>query len=967
MTLWDIGVASFCLTSSAYLYLLRHQQNSSLVSTGLPSTAYILTNQVIHARLRPLESKHAFSYQTMSLLLSLSALESQALNCGWWGVIFGYPGIWGRMTGIRPQAYLKDQIGPGAFSPSIREKLADLLRKSNMKLGEVWMMTIHAYILQVGKNEDEKDEKSKGYVTNYQNQTFTEHIAIRYDHQWTFARQFHVSPFNDRSGHYVCSVVVPSHPPPVISFSPKFTTSPRPVIRLHLVTAPPSPEVKLVALLRPTISEPLTATNLLASLALPPRRSQSSGSHLLTAIPEPSPAPWSALPFGATLLLTSLRIIYQAALLHYQRGLAVFARPEPVAGPGREWVEHALGGVWNDVQPSDGDRIVTGGSIGWQSESSTERWARERFETRMHTIGTKLRIKLRIASTNPLDPVILLGSQESHVRELVLCYRSPRTWTAILIAPTATHALEVGSRAEHWFGVSDESLFKELWDEGSSLDGQSQIAKIVGLMRTHLAYLPNTAKTSLTLPQPPYTSHPLDSPPSFSLLAHGEVCYRGYAMEGLGKSRPESESRSRWCWQPNRMKLVDLQVSSGGASGNNQESAWGSRPQTYVQIFLWYKKDKMMFTLVVMLWLAGATLGWVIPNIDLPTYTYQCMPMELNWYDGSPPYSIWFGYSRGGPNGAKPTLGLGAWFNLTGHNFVVSCIAPAGSTLMLMLQDSTGWISMSRASGHTHNLAGLSEVILEANKIAHSTKCPFQSQGALSTSLQQFRSSVISAITASAISPTSGVIITSVVASTADPTGEATATASPISGSKSLGRILGPILASLFAVLLCLVVGICLIRRRRKRKQEGHIPLVSTSAFDLLDGEGARPTRPRVIVQEIHELRAEPNVMNPANTTTNANATRVVPRNQLRLHNGTAPNWPSTVKNRESAVPPVPEATEQAPPTPTTQAQDQRTLEQRAEQLSPPELERLAALVARRLERVRGAPPQYQATEGIGV
>ncbi|KAF8760238.1 hypothetical protein RHS01_02237 [Rhizoctonia solani] len=883
MTLWDIGVASFCLTSSAYLYLLRHQQNSSLVSTGLPSTAYILTNQVIHARLLPLESKHAFSYQTMSLLLSLSALESQALNCGWWGVIFGYPGIWGRMTGIRPQAYLKDQIGPGAFSPSIREKLADLLRKSNMKLGEVWMMTMpsfmgfeginpHAYILQVGKNEDEKDEKSKGYVTNYQNQTFTEHIAIRYDHQWTFARQFHVSPFNDRSGHYVCSVVVPSHPPPVISFSPKFTTRPRPVIRLHLVTAPPSPEVKLVALLRPTISEPLTATNLLASLALPPRRSQSSGSHLLTAIPEPSPAPWSTLPFGATLLLTSLRIIYQAALLHYQRGLAVFARPEPVAGPGREWVEHALGGVWNVYSPQMGK---VRNKDAHNRNEVTNKVAHSVNESPCHSHFAWLTRKpcTRISSVLSI----------------------PRTWTAILIAPTATHALEVGSRAEHWFGVSDESLFKELWDEGSSLDGQSQIAKIVGLMRTHLAYLPNTAKTSLTLPQPPYTSHPLDSPPSFSLLAHGEVCYRGYAMEGLGKSRPESESRSRWCWQPNRMKLVDLQVSSGGASGNNQESAWGSRPRTYVQ------------------------------------RSFHHIPL----------------YSRGGPNGAKPTLGLGAWFNLTGHNFVVSCIAPAGSTLMLMLQDSTGWISMSRGDfvvlpssdssclNSTHNLAGLSE-----------------SQGALSTSLQQFRSSVISAITASAISPTSGVIITSVVASTADPTGEATATASPISGSKSLGRILGPILASLFAVLLCL---------------EGHIPLVSTSAFDLLDGEGARPTRPRVIVQEIHELRAEPNVMNPANTTTNANATRVVPRNQLRLHNGTAPNWPSTVKNRESAVPPVPETTEQAPPTPTTQAQDQRTLEQRAEQLSPPELERLAALVARRLERVRGAPPQYQATEGIGV
>ncbi|KDN36933.1 hypothetical protein RSAG8_10467, partial [Rhizoctonia solani AG-8 WAC10335] len=279
--LWDIGLTTLCLTSSAYLYLLRHQQNDSLASTKSPS-AYVLTNQVVHARLLPVESKHAFNYQTMSLLLSVSALENKALNCGWRGVIFGYPGICGRITGLRPQTYLKDPEGSrAATSATIHQKLAGLLRPSSIKLGEVWMMTMpsfmgfegvnpltvyfcyekgktavwgiilevhntfgerHAYVLQVGKDEDGGDKKSKGY-----------------DHQWTFARQFHVSPFNDRSGHYVCSVIVPSHPPPsMVVHSSGPVTAPRPVIRLHLLTAPPSPQIKLIALLRPTISKPLT-------------------------------------------------------------------------------------------------------------------------------------------------------------------------------------------------------------------------------------------------------------------------------------------------------------------------------------------------------------------------------------------------------------------------------------------------------------------------------------------------------------------------------------------------------------------------------------------------------------------------------------------------------------------------------------------------------------------------------------
>jgi hypothetical protein len=183
----------------------------------------------------------------------------------------------------------------------------------------------------------------------------------------------------------------------------------------------------------------------------------------------------------------------------------------------------------------------------------------------------------------------------------------------------------------------------------------------------------------------------------------------------------------------------------------------------------------------------------------------------------------------------------------------------------------------------------------------------------------------------------------------------------------SLGGLLGAILGCIFGVVLGIFIGICLIRRRRKRRPEMHIPLTSTSRFNLLDGEEPGPAYPEVTDREIHQPRGTSSAIHPTTTEANVNAATAGPRNRLRLHDGTATGWPSRVKNNESAVPPTPEATEQETPTPTAQVQDQRTLEQRAEQLSAPELERLAALVARRLERVRGAPPQYQATEGVGV
>ena len=84
------------------------------MAASLPS-GYILHNDVRHARFLPVQSKHAFRYTTLAVLVSISALESHALDLGA-GRLFGYAPAgsnlsWARITGIRPEAYLHDYSG----------------------------------------------------------------------------------------------------------------------------------------------------------------------------------------------------------------------------------------------------------------------------------------------------------------------------------------------------------------------------------------------------------------------------------------------------------------------------------------------------------------------------------------------------------------------------------------------------------------------------------------------------------------------------------------------------------------------------------------------------------------------------------------------------------------------------------------------------------------------------------------
>jgi len=136
MSVADISISLFCISLSAVLYKF-----SGLSAGRTPSSAYLLHNQVTHSRFLPVDSRHAFTYPTLALLVSVDALECRKLDLGK-GWIFGYGGLWGRIVGIRPEPYLTKQSG------SIRTKLESVLRSRGylQMMQDCWMMTMPSFL-----------------------------------------------------------------------------------------------------------------------------------------------------------------------------------------------------------------------------------------------------------------------------------------------------------------------------------------------------------------------------------------------------------------------------------------------------------------------------------------------------------------------------------------------------------------------------------------------------------------------------------------------------------------------------------------------------------------------------------------------------------------------------------------------------------------------------------------------------
>ncbi|KZT23007.1 hypothetical protein NEOLEDRAFT_1070267 [Neolentinus lepideus HHB14362 ss-1] len=396
-------------------------------------TAYILNSKVTHARLLPLRSTHAFTYPTLTLLLPLKALEDNRLDLGG-GWIFGYGGLYGRLTGLRPSAYLIDN---GQDGKTIWRKLTQILFERNYdasNLDDAWMMTMpsflgyeginpltvyycynmagelwlivlevhntfgerHVYILEVGRNQDTPDTGS-------------------FDCQWTFRRHFHVSPFNDRLGFYTASFTVPSHPPAKASGGP----SPCPLVRINYhpfdeSSSEPTPgPLKLTAFIRPISSTPFTTSRWLFSLASSPLR----------------------------LLLTLPRILYQAWILHYKKRLDVYARPEP----------KPVGEDWSSAGIPIGDQ----GGVGWQAEGMLEAYCRRRLEVFLTERVNEINVEITLIPANPSLPPSHFAPTEAATDHLKIYYTSPKFFTMLFMCPSPAHAVWLGA-TENIFSCSGD-------------------------------------------------------------------------------------------------------------------------------------------------------------------------------------------------------------------------------------------------------------------------------------------------------------------------------------------------------------------------------------------------------------------------------------------------------------------------------------------------------------------------------
>lgn len=140
--LTDSLVTLICISLSSFLY-----KNYSRGTTHSRPQGYVLQNQVTHSRLLPVDSAHAFTYPTLSILVSLNALEDRSLNLasGW---IFGYGGIWGRLVGIRPEPYLTRSSEKAC---TIRSKLEAILKDRHYSnpgeyFQDAWMMTMPSFL-----------------------------------------------------------------------------------------------------------------------------------------------------------------------------------------------------------------------------------------------------------------------------------------------------------------------------------------------------------------------------------------------------------------------------------------------------------------------------------------------------------------------------------------------------------------------------------------------------------------------------------------------------------------------------------------------------------------------------------------------------------------------------------------------------------------------------------------------------
>jgi hypothetical protein len=127
--------------------------------------------------------------------------------------------------------------------------------------------------------------------------------------------------------------------------------------------------------------------------------------------------------------LTTPRILYHAYLLHYEKKLAVYPRPEP-----------RTSGVENQWNPPEQDGEGVGAAVGRKSESWGERTSRRLIEAwmtqRAAQLGTSVEVIFRDQRSG-----LRIGGKTSRNESLVITTADPKFYTHLLGAPSSDHFL----------------------------------------------------------------------------------------------------------------------------------------------------------------------------------------------------------------------------------------------------------------------------------------------------------------------------------------------------------------------------------------------------------------------------------------------------------------------------------------------------------------------------------------------
>ncbi|ORY48835.1 hypothetical protein BCR35DRAFT_285076 [Leucosporidium creatinivorum] len=496
----------------------------------LPSNsihAHLYRARTAHARYLPIEAKHVFSYPVLFFGLDLDALESGEIEMG---RLFGFnPRGW-RLTALRSRVYLE----PGKGTEGIREKLWRHLEQRGVREeqakrvytvtmpGLVGLQDINPLTVHYCYSEEEKVGRKLEVVVLEVSNTFgekhlyvlkvaevqDEKVDLGYEHQWTFPRAFHVSPFNDRSGFYRVFLS-----DPLRSNSPSLHLPSNPELALKIITLTSDGEKKLFASLSGP-SAPLQPSTLLGAL----------------------------LRWPFSLLLTTPRILYQAMLLHYGHRLDVFPRPDPFVETGEAQE------LSNPVESGGKD-----GSVQWQEEGGFESLARERIvvflERRvreLHEEGRRVEIVIQPADRTRPPIVVTSPPSSAPLKTLTISYLTPLFFSDLLASPTIPLALALGSKTEHRWRTSNDELFLSIFSSPkpappSTFAIRQMQQTRLAMMRWGFSFSPSSSSSANLVPAelPP---HPLDDATTslstvFALRKHFFILKLGYWIFVATKAR----------------------------------------------------------------------------------------------------------------------------------------------------------------------------------------------------------------------------------------------------------------------------------------------------------------------------------------------------------------------------------------------------------------------------------------------